>query len=61
VLRELAEVTAKPLLIMLERCWRKGKVPEDWGTASVTPVFKKGEKEDSGNNKPVSLTSVPET
>ncbi|PKU30008.1 rna-directed dna polymerase from mobile element jockey- hypothetical protein [Limosa lapponica baueri] len=38
--------------------WRTGEVPEDWRKASVTPVFKKG-KEDPGNYRPVSLTSIP--
>jgi len=34
-------------------------VPEDWRITSVTPVFKKSQKEDLGNYRPVSLTSVP--
>jgi len=33
-------------------------VPEDWRKANVTPVFKKGKKEDTGNYRPVSLTSI---
>jgi len=33
-------------------------VPEDWRKASVTPVFRKGKKEDPGNYSPFSLTSV---
>uniref|UniRef100_A0A8C3CN94 Reverse transcriptase domain-containing protein n=1 Tax=Cairina moschata TaxID=8855 RepID=A0A8C3CN94_CAIMO len=45
--------------IIFERSWRTGVVPEDWRTANVTPVFKKGRKEDPGNYRPVSLTSVP--
>ena len=36
-----------------------GEVPEDWRIASVTPVFKKGKKEDMGYFRLVSLTSVP--
>ena len=46
VLRELAEVVAELLSIISERSWRMREVPEDWRIASVTLVFKKGNKED---------------
>ena len=59
VLRELAEVIAKPLSIIFDRSWRTGEVPEDWRIAIVTQVFKKSKKENLGNYRPVSLTSVP--
>jgi len=49
VLRELADVIAEPLSINFERSWRTGEVPEDWRKANVTPIFKKGKKEDPGN------------
>ena len=58
-LRELAEVMAEPLSIIFERSWKTGEVPEDWRKASVTPVFRKGKKEDPGNYRPLSLTSIP--
>jgi len=34
-------------------------VPKDWRKANVIPIFKKGKKEDPGNYRPVSLTSIP--
>ena len=35
-----------------------GEVPEDWRIAKVVPLFKKGSRDNSGNYRPVSLTSV---
>ena len=36
-----------------------GHVPSDWVTANVTPVFKKGNRNEPSNYRPISLTSVP--
>ncbi|CAM5075608.1 unnamed protein product [Eretmochelys imbricata] len=58
VLKELAAVIAEPLAIIFENSWRTGEVPDDWKKANVVPIFKKGKKEDPGNYRPVSLTSV---
>ncbi|CAM5162917.1 unnamed protein product [Natator depressus] len=59
VLKELADVIAEPLAIIFENSWRPGEVPDNWKKANVVPIFKKGKKEDPGNYRPVSLTSVP--
>jgi len=58
VLRELENDIAEPLSIIFERSCRTGQLPEDWRKSRVTPVFKKGKKEDAGNYRPVSLTSI---
>ncbi|PKU40476.1 rna-directed dna polymerase from mobile element jockey- hypothetical protein [Limosa lapponica baueri] len=56
---QVIEVIAGPLSILFEKSWRTGELLEDWRKASVTPVFKKGKKEDLGNYRLVSLTSIP--
>ncbi|KAK4810689.1 hypothetical protein QYF61_007489 [Mycteria americana] len=58
VLRELAEVLTKPLSILYQQSWLTREVPVEWRLANVTPIYRKGQKEDPGNYKPVSLTLV---
>ena len=59
VLRELADVVAKPLSIIFQQSWLTGDAPVDWKLANMTTIFKKGRKNDPGSYRPISFTSVP--
>ncbi|TRZ06044.1 hypothetical protein HGM15179_021064 [Zosterops borbonicus] len=59
VMRELADELVKPLSIISQQSWLTGEVPDDWKLANVTPIHKMGRKDNPGNYRPVSLTSVP--
>ncbi|RMC03234.1 hypothetical protein DUI87_20428 [Hirundo rustica rustica] len=58
VMREQANELAKQLSIIYQLSWLTGEVPDDSKLANVTPTQKNGRKEDPGNYRPVSLTSV---
>lgn len=58
VLNRCAEALAAPLSIIFSKSYEEGTVPMDWKEANVAPIFKKGDRNDPGNFRPVSLTSV---
>ena len=58
VLRESADMIAEPLSIIFSKSFSESHVPQQWKDACITPLFKKGKKSQSGNYRPVSLTSV---
>ena len=43
---------------MYNNTLKSHEVPDDWGTALITAIFKKGDKSDPGNYRPVSLTCI---
>ena len=58
LLKELSNELAPVFKILFQASLNQGRVPKDWKEANVTPLFKKGEKSDPGNYRPVSLTSI---
>ena len=58
--RVLKEVTLEIVdpLVIFQNSLDSGLVPADWKVANVSPLFKKGGREKTGNYRPVSLRSV---
>ena len=58
VLKEIAEEIVEALVVIFQQSLEAGRVREDWKVANVTPLFKKGGRQQTGNYRPVSLTLV---
>ena len=58
VLKELRSEIAPIIQLIFERSLATGEVPSDWTKANVSPIFKKGDKSDPANYRPISLTCV---
>ena len=46
------------LQVIFQRSLNTGRVPKDWSTAFVCPLFKKGDTSLASNYRPISLTSI---
>ncbi len=58
VLKAIATLVAQPLTDLFNLSLVSAEVPDDWRSAIVCPIFKKGDREDPGNYRPVSVTSI---
>lgn len=59
VLRDLAGAIAKPPSIIFEKSQPSSEILDEWKNGNIPLIFKKGRKEDLGDDRPVSLTSMP--
>ena len=57
VLKAISDEIAYPISVIFRRSLDTGCVPRDWRTANVTPIYKKGNRHQTSNYRPVSLTS----
>ena len=58
VLKECSNEISLILALIYNESLARGEVPDEWRQANVSPVFKKGEKYDAANYRPVSLTCI---
>lgn len=52
--REIGEVLGR----LLNSMWKNGKLSEDWNRGTISPIFKKGEKNEVSNYRGVTLMST---
>ena len=57
-LKNTTSESAKILQIIFEQSLQTGCLPKDWKDANVSPIFKKRDRQQTQNYRPVSLTSI---
>ncbi len=58
LLNELTDEISYPLTKIFQASLESGRLPKDWLTAKVSPIYKGGQRVDPKNFRPVSLTST---
>ena len=57
-LKDFATEIAPVLTFIFNKSLSSSTIPDDWRTANVTPIFKKGERYLPSNYRPISLTGI---
>jgi hypothetical protein len=58
LLQALAKELAPPLTMLFKSSLQTGQIPQVWRHALVQPIFKKGDKSQAANYRPISLTCI---
>ena len=58
LLIEVADIISARLGVLMSKIQRDGNMPQDWKKANVSPIYKKGVRNQAGNYRPISLTSI---
>ena len=57
-LKACSKSLSRPLSIIFKKSYFSGVIPDEWLNANITPLFKKGNKLEPKNYRPVFLTSI---
>ncbi|BHF62279.1 hypothetical protein SprV_0200526100 [Sparganum proliferum] len=57
-LKELANELSKPLAHIFRSSFELGRLPSEWKTANIFPIYKGGARTNANNYRPVSLTCI---
>ena len=58
LLKELPNYLCKPLARLFNNSLAVGELPKEWKQGRISAIFKKGNRKNAGNYRPVSLTSI---
>lgn len=56
ILKTLSAELSPILQVLFNKSLKEGSIPSQWKTAFVAPIFKKGERSNPSNYRPISLT-----
>ena len=58
ILKELRLEISPVICLLFEKLLKTGQLPSEWAKAQVCPLYKKGDKTDPANYRPISLTCI---